>query len=122
LSRKIGGDMRGQSDKLEGAIQRLSDKVDGDVRRLDAKIDSATARLAKEIVATQADVRGIKETMKTLATKSDVDRIIGAVEAFAGKAQVYDRASVLHGRALTEAEVTLRDHEKRLRAIEGRSA
>ena len=70
------------------------------------------------LVKTQADVREIKETM---ATKSDVERILVAVESFAGKAQVYDRAAVLHGHALTEAQVTLRDHEKRLRAIETRA-
>ncbi|OHC66055.1 MAG: hypothetical protein A2040_03675 [Rhodocyclales bacterium GWA2_65_19] len=93
--------------------------VKADVRRLDAKIDSATSRLAKEIVKTQADVREIRETM---ATKNDVERILVAVQAFAGKAQVYDRAAVLHGHALTEAAVTLRDHEKRLRAIEARAA
>ncbi len=88
-----------------------------DIRRLDLKVDSTTARLAKEIVAPQADVREIKATM---ATKTDVDRVLAAVESFAGKAQVYDRAAVLHGQSLTETGVTLRDHEKRLRVIEAR--
>ncbi len=62
--------------RLDDKIDRLDLKVDAGVRRLDDKIDSATARLAKEIVATQADVREIKATM---ATKTDVDRILAAV-------------------------------------------
>jgi phosphate uptake regulator len=99
--------------KVDAGVRRLDEKID----RLDLKVDSATARLAKEIVATQADAREIKATM---ATKTDVDRILAAVESFAGKAQAYDRAAVLHGQSLTEAEVTLRDHEKRLSVIEAR--
>ena len=98
-------------------LERFATKID--LERFATKDDLKETRrtLAIEIVKTQADVREIKETM---ATKNDVERILVAVEAFAGKAQVYDRAAVLHGHALTEAEVTLRDHEKRLRAIETR--
>jgi hypothetical protein len=102
---------------LKTDLDRFASKTDAEFLRLDAKIDSATSRLAKEIVALQVDVREIRETM---ATKNDVDRILAAVESFAGKAQVYDRAAVLHGSALTEAQVTLLDHEKRLRSIETR--
>ena len=115
--RRLDGKFDALDKKIDSSVRRLDEKIDFSARRLDEKIDSATARLAKEIVATQADVREIKATM---ATKTDVDRILSAVQAFAGKAQVYDRAAVLHGQALTEAEVMLRDHEKRLRVVEGR--
>ena len=101
--RRLDGKFDALDKKLDLSVSRLDEKIDSGVRRLDEKIDSSTARLAKEIVATQADVREIKTTMATMATKTDIDRILSAVEAFAGKAQVYDRAAVLHGQALTEA-------------------
>ena len=111
-------DIRSLSEKTDGSMHRLEEKTDSSIRRLDAKIDANTSRLAKEIVATQAAVR---EIQKTMSTKSDIDRVIGVIDAFTGKIQASSRAAVLHGRALTETGVTLRDHEKRLRSIEVRA-
>ena len=111
-------------------LERFATKVDlepfakkTDLERFATKadLDSVTARLAKGIVATQASVSEINEKMATMMTKKDGDRILAALQDFAGKAQNYDKVAALHGRSLTEAEVTLIDHEKRLRAIERRA-
>lgn len=65
---------------------------------MNAKSDPAAARLVKEIIVLKTDVRKIK---KAMMTKNDVERILVAIEACTSKAQVYDRAAVLHGRALS---------------------
>lgn len=52
------------------------------------------------------------------ATKGDVNRILGAIDAFAKKAESYDRAAVLHGESLTEHTRKLESHDKRLTILE----
>lgn len=85
----------------------LGGRIDG--------VDRTIARVAAEVVRTQADVREIKETM---ATKSDINRILSAIDTFAFKTESHDRASVIHGQTLVEVEVTLKDHERRLSSLE----
>ncbi|MBI5624727.1 MAG: hypothetical protein HY924_13190 [Elusimicrobia bacterium] len=85
------------------------------VQQLDQKLDASVHRLAKEIVKSQADVAEIKANM---ATKGDVQRIMSAIESFAGKAQTYDRASAVHGQSLTELQVQVKDHEGRIKNLE----
>ena len=97
--------------RLEGKIERLEVKSDSSVQRLDDKID----RLAVEVIKTQADVREIKESM---ATKDDVSRIMGAIDAFSKQSERGDRAMVLHGQALTEHGVKLQDHDRRIASLE----
>lgn len=84
---------------------------------LEAKIDSSVRRLAKEIVDGRAETRELKEVV---ATKTDIKRFIDAVESFAGKAQSYDAAKVLHGHALTDVQVQMQDHERRITDLEAR--
>lgn len=86
-----------------------------DIGRLDQKID----RVATELVQTKSEVREIKNDLATkIATKDDVDRIMNAIDAFAKKGEIYDRAAVLHGHALVEVQSSLKDHEKRLKTLE----
>lgn len=72
-------------------------------------------RVAVALVNTQADVRRIEQSM---ATKKDVERILGAIDAFAKKSENYDKAVTLHGPILTEVQVELKDHESRLKTLE----
>jgi hypothetical protein len=55
-----------------------------------------------------------------MAIKSDIKRILNSIDAFAAKSLKYDRASTLHGQALTEAQVKLKDHDKRIASLESR--
>ena len=118
LSEKTDAGLRSLSEKTDAGFRSLSEKTDAGFRSLSEKTDAGIARLAKQIAWTQA---GMREMQKTMSTKSDIDRLIGVVDSFAGKAEASNRAVVLHGRALTETETSLRDHEKRLRAIEIRT-
>jgi hypothetical protein len=61
---------------------------------------------------------GVEAEDSKPATKDDVRRILGAVHDFAAKAEAYGRAATLHGQALTDDQVMLKDHEQRLRALE----
>ena len=79
------------------------------------KIDKKINGVAVELIKTQADVRQIKETM---STKSDIDRVMNAIDAFARKAEAYDRKAFSHGDQLQGHEAKLQDHEKRLSSVE----
>ncbi|MFA6315933.1 MAG: hypothetical protein WC943_00810 [Elusimicrobiota bacterium] len=98
----------------------------GDLRalraELDQKIDTSVHRLALEIVKTQSDLYEVKETLAGLATKEDINRILGAIDSFAGKSQNYDRATTLHGQSLTEMKVQVTDHEGRIKKLESGQA
>lgn len=110
--------MRESSHATKADFTKLDQKIDASIERLDQKIDTSVQRLAKAIVETQAEVREIKSTLKGMATKGDVSRILGAIDTLSGKTQNYDRAVVLHGSALTELEKQVKDHEKRIKTLE----
>lgn len=87
------------------------------VDRLDKKID----KVAAELVKTQAVMRDMRHDMTGLATKDDVSRILGAIDAFAKKGETYDQKAISHGAILTDHEDKLRAHGRRLTSLETRS-
>ncbi|MFA6315936.1 MAG: hypothetical protein WC943_00825 [Elusimicrobiota bacterium] len=91
----------------------------GELHLLDKKVDASVHRLVTEIIKLQSDVQDIRHTM---ATKNDVNRILGAIDSFAGKSQNYDRAATLHGQSLTEMKVQVTDHEVRIKKLESGQA
>jgi hypothetical protein len=105
------------SSATRGDVRRSEENIR---RELKEEVFSVRRDLSLEIVRLQSDVSGIRATMATLATKDDVNRILDAVDAFAGKAQNYDRASILHGQTLTEVQVQMKNHESRITALESR--
>ncbi|MBI5209586.1 MAG: hypothetical protein HY927_06380 [Elusimicrobia bacterium] len=126
----LRGEIKSTADTVRGElksdIKTTTDALRGELKavetRLDGKIEGVQHRLAKAIVQTQSDIRGIQQTMKGLSTKEDIQRILSAIDSFAGKAQSYDRAAVLHGHSLTEVQAQVKDHEGRIKALEsGRS-
>ncbi|MDD5658029.1 MAG: hypothetical protein PHF00_12330 [Elusimicrobia bacterium] len=73
--------------------------------------------------ATKADLKALEKGLrKDLATKSDMERVLRAIDAFAAKAQGYDRVSALHGHSLTDVEVAVKDHERRNSSLESARA
>ena len=56
----------------------------------------------------QIDIKEIRETM---ATKDDIRKILGAIDAFARKSENYDRKALVH-------DHRLRDHEVRILHLE----
>lgn len=107
---------------LSASMAMLRGELQGTANALRGELQAVAHRLAKEIVKTQGDIREIREAMTGLATKDDVNRILGAIDSFAGKAQNYDRAAVLHGHALTELDFTVKDHEGRIKKLESGQA
>lgn len=67
--------------------------------------------------ATKADVESAKSELRAEMSRN-TDKILRAIDVFAGKSDSRERAVVLHGRVLTEVQVTLKDHEGRLSALE----
>ena len=89
-----------------------------EIAGLDKKIvglDKKIVRVAVELVNTQADIRRIEQSM---ATKKDVERIMDAIDSFAKKSENQENAVALHGHILTEVQVDVKDHEKRIKIIE----
>ena len=90
-----------------------------DLKAVETSLDKKFNRGAMEVVKTQADVREIKETMATkLATKDDFNRIMQAIDEFAGDAKHYRQADISRGHTLIEVEVKMKDHEKRITTLE----
>ncbi|NNN05499.1 MAG: hypothetical protein HKL90_06330 [Elusimicrobia bacterium] len=120
---RMGG-LDGRMDKLDGRMDKLDgrmDKLDHRMDKLDQRVGVVEKKLDRvivEVVRTQADVREIKANMANLATKDDIRNYVGTIQDFAAKVERSDRARILHGQALTEGQVTLKDHERRLRTLE----
>lgn len=80
----------------------------GDLAAVDLKLSISVAKL-------EADIRGIKEI---IATKDDVNRIMGAIDAFAAEALSYRNHDALRGGKIMEHESKLEKHEGRLALLE----
>ena len=72
-------------------------------------------RLAEAFVRMQAEMGDIRERM---AEKTDISRILGAIDAFARKAENYDRKSFSHADILQEHEARLQSMDGRLKRLE----
>ena len=94
----------GDSPATKSDLESVRTEIKGDIHRLSGAI-----------VELQADMREVKSTM---ATKADINRIMSAIDSFAKRSEHDNRAVVLHGQTLTEVEVKLGDHEKRLARLE----
>jgi hypothetical protein len=92
-------------------------RLETGIGRIDAKLDSSVRRLAKEIVEIKTELGDLKNVV---ATKTDIRRLVDAVEGFSGKAQSYDAAKTLHGQALTDVQVRIKDHELRIKGLDDR--
>ena len=94
----------------------------GDLTKLETKVSTlteTTTRLALELSKTQTDVRQIKDYIATkLATKDDVNRIMGAIDAFAAEALAYRNHDTLRGGKIMEHETKLKNHDDRLVLLE----
>ncbi|MBI4376226.1 MAG: hypothetical protein HY549_07220 [Elusimicrobia bacterium] len=60
----------------------------------------------------------IERRLEDMATKDDIGRVLSAFEVSAKRSEAFERAMLLHGQALTDAGFQLKDHEKRIGALE----
>lgn len=81
-----------------------------DIKNLDDKLDKAVNRLAGEIVKTQTDFQKVEERIETKIS-TEISKVLGAIDAFAQKAENYDRKAVFHDRRIN-------DHEERIIQLE----
>lgn len=115
LRTELKGDMESLRAESKSDREALRAELKGDNQSLKKELKGDIHRLSGAIVELQADMREVKSNM---ATKADINRIMSAIDSFAKRSEHYDRAQVLHGHALTEVDVTLKDHEKRLAHLE----
>jgi hypothetical protein len=115
LRTELKGDNQALRAELKGDNQALKTELKGDNQALKTELKGDIHRLSGAIIELQADMREVKSNM---ATKADVDRIMSAIDSFAKRSENDNRAMVLHGQTLTEVEVKLGDHEKRLARLE----
>jgi len=87
----------------------------GEFRKEIRGLDDRTKRMALDLVDTKERLARVEETM---ATKADVQRILGAIDSFAGKLETYGRETLAIPATLDAQGKTLRDHEQRLRKLE----
>ena len=91
---------------VRGELYAVRDDLKGDIQRL-----------AVEIVKTHTRMDQMEERLNS---KMDVgfSRIMNSIDAFAGEAKHYRQADISRGHALIEAEIKIKDHEKRIKALE----
>lgn len=113
--------MQGDIRALQGGIGRIETEVlpamQGDIRRLDGSL----RRVVLEMVDVKEDLNYVKKKVGKLdSIEEKIEKLTEAMDRFSGKAQSYDAAKTLHGQSLTEAQVKLNDHERRIKGLEDR--
>ena len=100
-------------------LNKLAQTTKADLAELKTELNKKINSVAIELAKTQADVRGIKETIATkLATRDDISRLMNHIDAFAGEALSYRNHDTLRGGKIMEHETKLSDHENRLTTLE----
>lgn len=105
--------------ELKAELDATRTELKTDISAVRTELRESVARLSLNIVNNQVEIREIKSAM---ATKDDIKRILDSIDDFSGKAVIYGRAAVLHGQAITELQVALKDHDRRLTTLETRPA
>lgn len=88
-----------------------------ELRATKAELKMDFRRLAAVQMRMEDDLRSIRREM---ATKEDVSRVLSAIDAFARKAEIYDRKTLSHPGILQDHEARLQDHERRIGRLESR--
>ena len=111
-------DLAGVEGRLDARIADVEGRLNAKIADVEGRLDAKIGRVAMELVKTQDRLKTIEDTM---ANKDDVGRILAAIDVFAGKAVAYDQKSLSHGAILTDHEDKLREHGRRLAALETKS-
>lgn len=106
---------------VQADIRRIETEVlpvmQGDIRRLDGSL----RRVVLEMIDVKEDLSFVKKKVGKLdSIEEKIEKLTEAMDRFSGKAQSYDAARTLHGQSLTEAQVKLNDHERRIKGLEDR--
>ena len=121
LDEKIGATAKMLDAKIDATANRLDAKIDATKESLAARIDAVdatTKRTAIQVANLQADVREIKTDM---VTKDEFRQGLAAMTAIASRFDDEHRATLLHGQGLTEVQVGLKDHERRISGLEAKA-
>ena len=97
--------------ELQNEIQAVKTELKSDIKRLEDIVGTNTI----DILRIKDDIRDIRETM---ATKDDINRILGAIDAFAGEARDHRRKDLERGHMMMKHEDKLEDHESRITLLE----
>ena len=110
------GAMQGDIWRIENQIKVLP-AMQADIRRLDGSV----RRVVLEIVDLKDDMKFVKKKLGILdELKDQVGKLVEVIDSFSGEVRSYGPAKTLHGQSLTEAQVKLNDHERRIKGLEDR--
>ena len=94
----------------------------GQLNMVWSDLDKKTDRIAALLVRTR-DEMATKAALAALERKMEkgFGRVLGAIDAFARKAEAWDRKAYSHGHILMEHEALVRAYERRIRKLEARA-
>ena len=106
--------------ELDAAVAVLATKAELKAAVEPLATKAEVKKLAFEIVKNNEKIDKVRDELNI---KMDVgfSRVMHAIDSFARKGENYDRSSILHGQSLTEAQVQLKDHERRLAVLKAKS-
>ncbi|OGS06681.1 MAG: hypothetical protein A2270_05295 [Elusimicrobia bacterium RIFOXYA12_FULL_51_18] len=95
----------------KGDVALVKTELRSDIKRLEDIVKTNTI----DILHIKDDIRDMRETM---ATKSDINRIMNAVDRFGADAIAYRNQDTLRGQAVMDHTAKLSDHETRIQKLE----
>jgi hypothetical protein len=118
MTKKKGLEAAENSPATKKDLSDIGKRLEGEI--VAAKKDSSDLgqRLAIEIVNLQADVREIKATM---VSHVEFRQGLATMTAIASRFDQEHKATLIHGQSLTEVEVRVADHERRLTTLESKA-
>ena len=110
---RLDGKIDGGRGELKAVEGRLDAKIDG----LDAKIDSVRRELKVDIFKTNETMAKMEQRLVHLI-RGESEKTIERIDAFLGKIEGFERETYTLPKTLDAHGEQLRDHEKRIAAVE----
>ncbi|PJB26785.1 MAG: hypothetical protein CO113_01785 [Elusimicrobia bacterium CG_4_9_14_3_um_filter_62_55] len=113
----VEGRLDAKIDSVRGELKAVEGRLDAKIDGLDAKIDSVRRELKVDIFKTNETMAKMEQRLVHLI-RGESEKTIERIDAFLGKIEGFERETYTLPKTLDAHGEQLRDHEKRIAAVE----
>ena len=120
----LDGRMAKFEDRMDGLDDRMAkfedrmDGFDGRMTKFEYRMDVLDRKIDRVAIVVVRNEARMDRFETNMATKDEIKSYMKVLHDIASRTEALMRIATIHGQALTEGQTTLKDHERRLGALE----
>lgn len=104
-------------ESVESSLTVKIESVETELRQVETRLDQKIDKVAMGVIQLKGDLEKTKEDMRA-EMREGFDRVVGIVDHFAGRMEMYERETITFPHVLDEHGKKITDHEKRIAVLE----